>query len=335
MNNWIDEEYAERVLSGLPMYRKSSGSFKLNCRCQVCGDSKLDTTKARFWAYYYQDKLRVGCFNCRYNEPFGVFLKDYYSEIYKEYIVEKFRKKDDKPVTTFESKSYLPINFSELKYCERLDKLPKDHPIVKYVANRKIPKSKYDRLFFTREWSKVANYIKPNTYPYDFKEARLVIPIYNKDGKIESIQGRSLSKDSKNKYITIKSCEEATKIYGMDLIDESKTVYFFEGPIDTLFVDNSCAITGGQLSLSVIPYSDRVFVLDNEPRHKDTMDRYEYYIENGENVVLWDKAPWESSDINDMIKNENAKIEDIIEYLENNIVSGLTAKLRFFNWKRC
>ncbi|MBQ0741482.1 hypothetical protein J9332_45140, partial [Aquimarina celericrescens] len=77
------------------------------------------------------------------------------------------------------------------------------------------------------------------TYPIAKPEPRLVIPIFDKKGKIESFQGRALRDGAKSKYITIKACEESTKISGQDTIDPLKTVYLLEGPLDSLFVDNA------------------------------------------------------------------------------------------------
>lgn len=78
----------------------------------------------------------------------------------------------------------------------------------------------------------------------------------------------------------------------------------------------------------------RVWVLDNERHHPDTTARLKKLIDAGEKVVLWDKCPWPSKDINEMIKSDGATKADIAKYLKENTVSGLTAKLRFNQWDR-
>lgn len=334
---YLDIQFASQIMGSLHMseIKRNGSDFRINARCPMCGDSRNDKFKKRFWIYPSKqgDHYNAGCFNCGYNKPFSVFLKDNYPDEYRAYLMESF--KDRKPVeevkTPEPKKEFIP----KLEFCERLDKMPDEHPIVKYALNRCIPRDKFNRLWFTREWQQLVNSVKIATYPTPKPDPRLVIPIFDKDGKIESFQGRALRADANAKYITIKANEHSTKVYGQDTIDSLKPVYLLEGPIDSLFVDNAGAITGGQMALSDVPYKNmRVWVLDNEPRHPDTTSRLKSLIEGGEKVVLWDKAPWSAKDINEMIKEDGATKEQIMQYLKENTVSGLTAKLRFKAWDK-
>lgn len=334
-----DIDFAMRIMHSLAQSEivRKGGDMRIHARCPICGDSLTDKYKKRFWIYEAKKggHLNCGCFNCGYNRPFHVFLKDYYPDEYREYAMEEFKdkRKTYKPVEPEPEpeKKFIP----ELQFCERLDTLPKEHPIIKYVANRRIPEDKFDRLWFTREWQLLANSVNPDTYPNPKTEPRLVIPIFSSDGRIESFQGRALRDGAKSKYITIKACDASTKVYGQDTIDPLKTVYLLEGPLDSLFVDNAGAITGGQLALSDVPYKNmRVWVLDNEARHPDTTSRLSHLIEQGEKVVMWDNCPWPSKDINEMIKEDGATKKEIMQYLKDNTVHGLQAKLRFNAWKK-
>lgn len=338
--NFVDQEYAERIIQFEPRYRKvSQNPFKLNCRCPLCGDSKKSETKARFWISDISGdgKLWVKCFNGCYSQPFDVFVKDLHPDLWSQLLMD--RRKENLFDTTF-VKTEKPKKIEKkiietLPFSARLDTLKEDHPILKYVSSRMIPKDKWNRLWFTNNWQGLCNSVVPETYKKEHKEFRLVIPIFNKDGDIESFQGRALDKNAPQKYITIKASPNSTKIYGQDTVDGSKTVYFLEGPIDSLFLDNACSITGGSLSLDVVPFPEtRVWVLDHEPRHEDTKKRLKSLIDAGERVVMWDKSPWKSKDINDMITKENATKESIQEYMKNNIVQGLEAKLRYNNYVR-
>lgn len=339
MSTWVDREYAEKVFCTLPRYRRVSGAeFKLNARCPVCGDSQKDQMKARFWAYPCHDSMRVHCFNCDLDQWFSKFLKEYDEDIYREFILEKRKATTGdvpKPVDISPKiKAVMPI-IEKLNFCDRLDSLSEDHPIVKYVSNRCIPKSAFSRLWFTTQWPKLVNSINPGTYKNERPEPRLVIPIFNASKQIESFQGRALRADAPQKYITIKAHSEATKIYGLDTVEGTKDVFVMEGPIDSLFVDNAIAITGGSLALDMVPFPDkRIWVMDNEPRHEDTIARMSRLIDLGEKVVFWDKAPWPSKDINDMIKDDGASQEDIIDYLRNNYAQGLMAKLRLQKYSK-
>lgn len=336
---YLDIEFATRIMGSLPQSEivRRGGALSIHSRCPICGDSMKDKHKKRFWIYPSKkgDHMNCGCFNCGYNRPFTVFLKDYYPDDYRDYLMESFKDRKQTKTTHTEppkeEKKYIP----ELQFCERLDTLPENHPIVKYVAGRHIPKDKYDRLWFTRQWQHLVNSVNPDSYPLPKDEPRLVIPIFDNKGKIESFQGRALRDNAASKYMTIKACEQSTKIYGQDTIDPLKTVYFLEGPLDSLFVDNAGAITGGQLALSEVPYKNmRVWVLDNEARHPDTTTRLLKLIESGEKVVMWDKCPWPSKDINEMIKEDGATKAGIMQYLKDNTVHGLEAKLRFKAWDK-
>ncbi|ADG59965.1 DNA primase [Acinetobacter phage Acj9] len=221
----------------------------------------------------------------------------------------------------------------KLDYSERLDTLPADHPIIKYVESRKIPKDKWNRLWFTTKWQELANSIKPGTFETPKPEPRLVIPIYNREGKIESLQGRALRR-SNVKYMTLKASDNASKIYGQDTVNEKLDfVFVMEGPIDSLFLTNAIAITGGSLNLDMVPWPEkRIWVMDNEPRHKDTIARMQRLIDEGETVCFWDAAPWQSKDVNDMVAKEGADPKDVQQYILDNSVSGLMARMRMVKY---
>lgn len=338
--SYVDREFAERIFCILPKYRRINGlAFKLNARCPICGDSLKDPNKARFWAYTTKDgsAVRYHCFNCDRDDWISEYLKEYESEMYREYLLEKRKEKmffQEVKQEAPKEKIVLPV-IEKLNFCERLDTLPVNHPIIKYVTNRCIPKDKWNRLWFTMQWPALVNSVNPGTYKDEKNEPRLVIPIFNRNKEIESFQGRALRKDDARKYITIKAHEEATKIYGLDTVDERMTVWITEGPIDSLFVDNAIAITGGSLALDMIPFKEtRVWVMDNEARHPDTIKRMKRLIDAGEKIVFWDKAPWKSKDINDMVKDEGATKEQITEYMNSNTAQGLMAKMRMAKYAK-
>lgn len=336
--SYVDNEFALRLFSSFRNFKQvSTYPLKLNASCPVCGDSASDSFKARFWYYLYKDSYMVHCFNCDFSAGFQKFLKDTDESMFRDYLLEKRKESigfQEKPEINYDlSKFKTKIEFIEqLHFCESLDTLPVNHPIIKYVEDRQIPKEQWNRLYFTKQWQDLVNKYK-QTFDKPKQECRLVIPIWNADKKIESFQGRALSSKAKQKYMTIKAHEDASKIYGTDRINASSNVYVMEGPIDTLFIPNSIAITGGSLNLESVPYpKQRVWVLDNEPRHPDVKKRVKKLIDQGERVILWDKSPWKAKDINEMITQENATPKQIIDYFESNVVSGLQAQLRFGKW---
>ena len=310
---------------------------KINFRCPHCGDSMKRKSMTRGWFYEHDNVLRYGCFNCNYNLPIGSYLKEHFPEYFRKWLRD--RRTDVKEVDNREKDlfSIKKIYVDSLPYCENLSDLVDEHPAKKYMLQRMIPRDKLNLFWFTMDWKKVANHVFKDTYDdVSEREPRLVIPIYNKEGKIESIQGRALRKNESIRYITIKAFEDANKISGFERVDQRQDpVFVFEGPIDSVFIPNGIAMAGGQVDINVVPFRERrVWVLDNENRSPDTMTRYHKLIDAGESVVLWDKAPWTMKDINDMVQKENANPVDIYEYLCNNIVSGLRANNRFSRWKK-
>lgn len=339
--SWVDNEYAFRAFAHLPRFRQLTNGprMKLNCRCPICGDSQKDQFKARFWVYEQSNGgVAVHCYNCDDHMSLRDYLKRYDEDLYREYILDLRKEavnENKAPPKKVEAPVVQEKFIEKLDFCERLDRLPKEHPICKYVHGRKIPTSKWNRLWFTNQWPSLVNSVNPGTYSNEKNEPRLVIPIFNAEGKIESFQGRALRKDAPQKYMTIKAYDEATKIYGQDTVDPNKLVFVMEGPLDSLFVDNSIAITGGAMELSVVPYvGNRAWIMDHEPRHPDTIKRMNKLVEAGERVVFWDKAPWPSKDVNEMIQNDGATPEQVMVYLNSNIEQGLMAKLRLSKYSK-
>lgn len=337
MSSWVDNEFAYRAFAHLPKFTQvnNSSSFKLRFRCPVCGDSQTDVNKSRGWYYGDSNGGNIHCYNCNYHAPIGVYLKEFEADLYREYILE-LRKDKDRSKPTVVEKPPEPERkiIKALPACIRLDQLKEDHPIIKYVQARCIPKEAWKRMWFTREWPKLVNHISPGTYKKEMPEPRLVIPIYNKDGKAEAFQGRALKKDAPQKYITIKAYPEATKIYGVERVKDGD-VWVMEGPIDSMFIPNAIAITGGQLDLDVVPFKDRrVWVLDSESRHPDTIKRLKKLVDAGERVMFWDNVPWKSKDVNDMVRKDGATPEEILAYMQNNISQGLMAKMRLSKYSK-
>lgn len=336
----LEKEIAQEIaLTYERCKTQSLNPVKINFRCPHCGDSTRRASMTRGWFYEHDNALRYGCFNCNYNLPIGSYLKNHFPEHFRRWLRDR-RGGSEVKIESNREKELFSIKkeiVETLPFCENLDDLVDEHPAKKYMLDRMIPSDKLKLFWFTMDWKKIANHVFKGTYDDDSeREPRIVIPIYNKDNKIESIQGRALRKSENIRYITIKAFEDASKIFGVERVDNSSDpVFVFEGPIDSVFIKNGIAMSGGQVDIDVVPFRDRrVWVLDNENRSPDTMTRYQKLIDQGERVVLWDKAPWTMKDINDMVQKENANPVDIYDYLCNNIVSGLRATNRFTRWKK-
>lgn len=354
--DYIVENYLEEAMSYFDNFHRHYSDGTLHCKCHICGDSKKRNTASRLNAQNYDGTWFVKCYNCGYSGNWMSYLRDYHPSLYEECMKEiKFgnisRLKDkregikiDEISTNVEDavevlrKNNMPekaIIFPPTVY--RVSDIQESHPIVQYVKSRKLPRSSWDKLFFTNDFRSLVCMHKEMSEGYsDYKEPRLVIPIYNENGVMVGYQGRALRKqDEAIKYMTIKVDDNASKLYGLERVDPTKTVYVLEGPLDSLFLDNAIAMTGGSLSLDKMPFPNkRVYVLDIERRHQDTHRRISNLIDAGERVVLFDKCNWEGKDINDLLLKNDIDIEDIEDYMKNNIVGGWEARLRFNDWSR-
>jgi len=343
-----DREYARRVVPYLDNGQITKDlPISIVSRCHICGDSKTNKSKRRLGIYETTDNsIHVHCFKCGYTSQFSYYLKQYWSELYSQYLFDVFEEKgikrynNSKPSVEIEDCKITCNNINDkLKEYIPLDELPDTHPIFRYVRHRQIPKEYYSKIGFTRRWKELSNEVCPGTFDYIYKDhPRLVIPSYDKRGVLKTINGRAFSSDEM-RYQIIKSKPNVNKVFGEERVNINKSIInVVEGPIDSFFVDNSVALSGAMIDLKTFDYpkSRRVFILDNEPRHNDTISRMSKFIKAGERVVLWDKLPerYKScKDINDMILSGWNR-EEVNMYIQNNITSGLNAQLRFDAWRK-
>jgi hypothetical protein len=117
----------------------------------------------------------------------------------------------------------------------------------------------------------------------------------------------------------------------MDRVDLNSTVYVTEGPIDSMFLPNAVAILGMNHELNPC-VNNPVFVLDNEPRNREVIKQYEKLIKNDYRVCIWPDNITQK-DVNDMIRSGMSRRE-VLETINKNIYSGLSAELRLSVWKK-
>ena len=303
----------------------------------ICGDSKRDSNKARGYVFLHKARLVYKCHNCGYSSNVGNLIKHLDTGMYNEYVLERYKENADKHhdhvdiTETDFIEEKVQVNTDIIKagaFC--IDSLPFSHPAVKYVAKRKIPTDKWKYLYFAPKFKTFVNNLKfhfPNT---ENDIPRLIIPYFD-NGKCFALQGRAFGKEEP-KYITIKLDEDKEKIYGLDRINRKDTVYVVEGPLDSLFIPNTVAVSGAGMDSKTFMELDSVIVMDNEPRSKEICNYIEKYIELGYKVCLWPDTVREK-DINDMILN-GKQSADIINFINKNTYQGIEAKLKFTEWRK-
>lgn len=229
------------------------------------------------------------------------------------------------------------IQRPKLEDLRKISDLDPTHGARKYVENRKIPESQFDKLFFVWKFFAWCNSWKPESFSREmvehFEEPRLIIPFYDKDGQLMMIQGRSFAKDAKIRYFSIKCDDDFPKIFGLEQIDYSKIVQVWEGPVDSFFGDNAVAMAGADAHPSLY-FNDYVLIYDNEPRNAEICKRMQRAITKGEKVVIWPKSIPEKYDGNDMILKLGLTKPQLNEIIRKNTFYGIEANLAFGEWKR-
>ena len=219
------------------------------------------------------------------------------------------------------------LEFTKPVFKKSLD-LPKasEVPAAKeYLEKRKIDPTQF---YFTNKFKQWVNTQKQTFDTIGRDESRIIIPMYDTERNLIGFQGRSLVPNSV-KYITVMLKEEAPKVYGMDRIDTTKSVYVVEGPFDSTFIDNSIALCGSDGDLERFEDWDYIYAYDNEPRNKEIVSRIERCIGDNKRVVIWPRGI-DQKDINDMVLAGHS----VMDIVTSNVYSGLEAKVQFNNWKK-
>jgi len=306
------------------------GKFKkvrdnlFNFRCPYCGDSQKSHSKARGYFYRKKNDFFYRCHNCGKGTTFGKVLEYIDPDSYKAYVMERYTKNEiQEPEFKFDAPKFKKKD-PKLKDLISINKLNGDHPALEILKKRQIPEKHYDKFFLCHKFFSWANI--PSLVPRREEHPRLVIPFYDENGKVFAAQGRAFGKEQP-KYLTIKF-EDRPKIFGLDRADLTERVYVVEGPIDSLFLENSLAVAGSDFR--DLPPCDMTIIMDNEPRSKEIIDKMEKLIDKQYELVIWpDSIP--QKDINDMVLGGH---QDIQTTIDNNTFSGLQAKMRLASWNR-
>jgi DNA primase len=341
---WVDKKYISLLSGRLEKFKWKSENLA-NCRCCLCGDSKTNKNKKRFYFYDRKGEFYVKCWNCDYSASFQTFLKRIDPFLYSEYLLEAFADKNisnvDDEIDAF--KQSIKISSSDeittlfQKY-KKISQLDWNHPAKMYIEKRKIPNFYHSQFRWIPNYCKwvndniIANKFSEGALKYD--AGRIVIPFFTKDKKIHAFQGRSIDPKENVKYISIVVDEKHPLIWGLDKIDEKKSIYVFEGVLDAIFVKNSVAICGSNFNVLTMKINRDMIVVcyDNEPHSKETKKKIASSVEKGFKVVILPNMIIQK-DINQMIIDGYS--EDYIEsLLKENTYQGLAAFNRLSEWSK-
>jgi len=352
---WLEKRYANMISPKLGLFKWKKPTLA-NFRCPYCMDSKKNKRKARGYLYTKGNALFYKCHNCPASTNFSNFLKFVDPNLHLEFLRENFaerrnifsevvegfdslKKSREQVLQTTEvikENNEVAIAVNDFRY---IDNLPEDHFARLYIEARKIPKNRYDSLFYTdnmREW--VRSHINSE---YEGPPVPCIgIIVKDKDGKIIGVNGRSLKPENKfSKYIKAKVNEDIPLIFGLDRLNLLEKVYVFEGEFDSMFLPNAIAVGGvGMMSgiekLINVNKEQIIQVVDNDPRNKEVVSVIGNLIESGYAITIL-PGNIEGKDVNDLVRENKYDSIQIKKLIDDNTFSGLTAKLKFAEWKKC
>lgn len=332
--NPIDMKFANLLSNRLERFSvKSMHPYRVNCRCPICGDSQKSKTKARGWILEKSHELTVFyCHNCNASHNLRYFLKVVDPMLYNDYVAEHgleklSTKKKEPKALNFKTPKFRKKGSPLLKL-KKISQLMPNHKARVYVESRKIPTSKHYKLYYASRFVEYVNSLVPGKL--EMKEhSRLVLPFIDARGEVFGFQGRAFDKDQL-RYITIMLDESKEKVYGLQDLDYNSKYTVVEGPIDSLFLDNSIAMAGASFNTLLKP-ENATIVFDNEPRNKQIVEKMERCVQQKYRVCMWPDTP--GKDINEMIIN-GMKSADIQLIIDSNSYRGLEAEVRLVTWKK-
>ena len=340
----IDINYINSLSSRLEKFAKK-GQHTYNCRCPICGDSQKKKNKAR--GYFYQRKggMFYKCHNCGFGSSLGNFIKKIDGELYNKYRMERWRHGDSgfsnykKPTSKEMNMEMSTPKFRTLKskWTTLITELDDAHVAKRYLLDRKIPN--LTELYFTANFGYFVEELVPNRYEnLQYEDSRIIIPFYDTEKNLKVIQGRSVN-GSELRYITIKIEEDFPKIYGLDKVDFSKHVYVVEGPFDSMFIPNSIAVAGSDISsvcsfLSELKEESTTFVFDNERRSSAIVKKMEEVADKSNYGICVFPENIEKKDINDIFLSGIGS-DEIVKIINKSTHRGMGAKFAISKWKRC
>ena len=345
MSLWVEQKYANQLQLKLERFKvKKTNPYSANFRCPFCGDSERNRAKTRGYIYEKKGRLKFKCHNCQENMSFYMFIGKVAPQLFDEYRMELFRDRGGTPYTSTRathtqtlSATYTPI--PKINGLVKISSLEPGHIARKYVDSRLIPKNQQFRLYHVDKFKEWVNTMLPGTFDLTkgVEEPRLVMPFKTSEGRTFGFNARSYDPKSALRYISIMldEDEEHPKVFGLEVCDLNRDSFIFEGPIDSLFVENSLAMAGASVAdvKKFMSPSRAIFVFDNEPRNKSILAQMKRTIDEGHRVVIFPDSNTHK-DINDMIKDGGMCQEEVSVMLHKNTYQGARALLRFNEWKK-
>ena len=338
---WLERKYLSQVLSSLDQ-AKWKNENTLNHRCPYCGDSQKNQYKARGFHFTVEQNFIYKCHNCGKSTSSVNFLKDHFPVIHKEYIKEWLKENGKSPRAKKTRSSndfkFTPrkelLNMKEVDLSALCFRANEKTVAREYLQERNIPDEQIKKLWFVPTAQTLAGFSEKYKDRVLGNDPRVVIPFFNEEGELIGVSGRAIN-DSPLRYLTMRFVDDVPLIYNINNVDNTKTIFVTEGPIDSLFLPNSIAVGGSDFKKLNNKFKDNAIIIyDNEPRNTEIIKKLEEVINLGWNVCIWnDRRVSEFKDINDMIQGGLTQ-DDVVEIITSNTYNGLSAKAKLTEYKK-
>jgi hypothetical protein len=282
-----------------PLHKKYQNVF--NAECPVCKEGKSAGRSRRL--FYFPLKNYLYCHNCSKSwNPFE-WVKEVTSLTVPEILKRNKQKASDGTQVNIKvtAEPIKSVVIEDLP-TESID-LTSSHQIDFYQTNNYVKLAlEYcnSRRLFTAVNTCNKFFISLTDRVH---RNRLVIPFY-KDNKVVCYQTRALTGKQFPKYLTKFGEKE---VFGIDNIKaDIPHVFVFEGPIDSMFVQNGIATA----SLTATEHQNRqinsligyevIYVFDNDKNNSQTSSKIQKHIKDGKKVFIWPKEFREFKDFNEV-----------------------------------
>lgn len=339
MSLYTDTKYLNQISHRLENFKRKADSL-YNCRCPLCGDSQSNRKKSRGYFYKANNDLFYKCHNCDASQHFGTFLKGFDGTLYKQYALERYadgenRRPHANPAFKFETPVFQPRPESSIldTILTRVDRMESASEVRTFCRQRQIPDDQLHRLYFIDNIKRIETFHSRYQNTIQTQEPRLVLPFYNLASQLVGVSCRALRGEAL-RYITVRANDTDPLIFGYDVLDQTRSMYAVEGPIDSLFLPNCIALGGTGFNKLTGLYLDRnrlTVIIDNQPRNTEVCKVYQRMITQGFRIMIWPDYT-AAKDINDLVLAVQGI--DIKTFVDRNTYAGLTAQLKFDAWKR-
>ena len=307
----------EKEHSALSKHKIKEMPGRITVACPYCGDSSRDESKKR--GNLYWDTLQYHCFNCGIHSDAYQLLKDHGIRLNADETIE---------VIDYVKENRVESNHAEVVQTGIFA------TVLELAPTRQTLKEKLGFIdiipgdpgfFYLRERLLIT---KANHFMYSPKDKRLYVLNLGPDDKVIGMQSRALSKTKSSRYLTYdllkikewleepieldealtNSINKVSTMFGIMLVDMTRTVTVFEGPMDMMFMNNSIALASVHRDTTELDQIPTIrYMFDNDEAGKKKMMEK---MKRNKSVFTWEKYlkenkmntyPNKIKDLNDLV----------------------------------